>query len=1338
MESKKKISCILLLIFSLIVISSVSAFRYVENDDGSYYWEAADAEIWTDAVSDANIYRLNPGVAPEYPIQGMIYYDSEVDAPKYYNGSEWNLFGGVCDVNETINLISHWDLNENSGSVATDSVGDNDGTIYDATWTEGVDGSALDFDGTWDHVDVNFNNNNFDLDKYTISVWSKVNDWGNYWDGIFSIYKNAQNRIDLELGNDDTVRAYLRTNNQYQFSISSDPIVLGEWNHFVLSVDTQEKTAKFYQNGELKGTANNFNYPSGTLGNFDIGRRDSTGNNLNGLVDELRVYNGILEADDILEIYNSVENPNEEEEGGLLSNWKFDENSGSVATDSIGDNDGTIYDATWTEGVDGSALSFDGVDDYVTATKSDIIAKSGTYTFSAWVKYEGIGGGLGSQVFQNSQSSTDRNGLHIASGIARFGYYNGSSWVAKSGEIIQNEWVHLAGVNNGGSLSFYINAVAQTGDALPYAHVASDYLYIGRNSETAAAGPRYGDHFDGSIDEVLIHNRALSATEILTIYNSVENPNEEDEEEASQAVYWMTGYDTHNVYEYDESWEYTGTNYSLVDLVNANGQVYWGNFACRDITQDSDGNWYVVDNVYDDVWKFTSEWDYTDTHYDLTSQETSPEGIAFGSDGYLYAVGWNSDTVFQYSSDGVYTGTSYDISAQSNYPTGIYQDSEGYWWILDSFVDKVFKYDSSWVYTGTSYTTKFGSPIVKGTNGYGMFQDSEGYWYITDIADDAVNQYDSSWAYAGSSWAQSEDDVMTGIIGEGGQSGGSAWVELDAQTDIEWTSAEEKEFTIATPGDYGLYRITFTDGNHGSRLQMEDVGFWVEAGINIATDSDAFSSTVAPDYGGVGNLVYGHEGYAQWNIDISPLPLEITYTFDAVEEVTSYKIKVTSVGDRAPRDWTLYGQESGANSTDLPITTEFGTVYGTTDFSSESDLTSVEGLVLATQYGKIEFSVDYSINAESEDYDTYVEIGDGFINVDASGLHSSFNSTATLTIGNTTFTVDHFTGFAVSDDGEVYFGEENYNSKEEILAEGKLCNESIDVKCNIIKKGKCEASVACADWGDCINDYQTRTCIIITKDCSESKTIEEQACVAESLFEEETPEETETSEERLTENETKIIEEDEEPVEEEEETQDEQDSNETIVEEPVEPVEVCEEVCTAGEESCEEECSEEESCSESCSMDDEGVESCEETCETSESCEEVCEPGEEVCEEVCEVPEQLFDITFDLEQTTMASIKDLVVWITLQNFGKRYIPARLIYIISDDSGNEIHREFEEVRVYTDKALIKEFGDLELENGKYNFKLNVEYGGIVEEFDVDFRIDDGWLTRIKIWLRDIFK
>ncbi|MBU2565500.1 MAG: hypothetical protein KJ655_04525, partial [Candidatus Thermoplasmatota archaeon] len=61
---------------------------------------------------------------------------------------------------------------------------------------------------------------------------------------------------------------------------------------------------------------------------------------------------------------DNVLNKNAEE--GLVACWYFDENNGTTAYDSSGNNNnGTIHGATWTTGVNGSALSFDGVDDYV-------------------------------------------------------------------------------------------------------------------------------------------------------------------------------------------------------------------------------------------------------------------------------------------------------------------------------------------------------------------------------------------------------------------------------------------------------------------------------------------------------------------------------------------------------------------------------------------------------------------------------------------------------------------------------------------------------------------------------------------------------------------------------------------------------------------------------------------------------------------------------------------------------------------------------------------------------------------------------------------------------------
>jgi len=285
------------------------------------------------------------------------------------------------------------------------------------------------------------------------------------------------------------------------------------------------------------------------------------------------------------------------------------------------------------------------------------------------------------------------------------------------------------------------------------------------------------------------------------------------------------------------------------------------------------------------------------------------------------------------------------------------------------------------------------------------------------------------------------------------------------------------------------------------------------------------------------------------------------------------------------------------------------------------------------------------------------------------------------------------------------------------------------VKEKVEKKGEvqtCSESTNCGEWGDCINNYQSMICVSVDASCNKYEDTETRDCVSDFQLESSAKESHDVGETTDTITGT--------TTDSDEETT-EGTASETTTSEPQEECsEVCEEVCTDGEETCSEECTEEESCSESCSTDDEGVESCEETCETSESCEEVCEAGEEsceeVCEEVCEVPDELFDITFDLEQNSLSKSDKLVIWVTLQNFGKRYVPARMIYTVTDETGVEVYKKFEEIRVYTDESIIKQFDDMVLEEGDYVLSMSVEYAGIVEEFSDDFSIETGLINAIK--------
>jgi hypothetical protein len=71
---------------------------------------------------------------------------------------------------------------------------------------------------------------------------------------------------------------------------------------------------------------------------------------------------------------------------GLVGYWNFDEGSGSIAHDSSGNgNDGNIYSASWTTGVSGSALNYDGLDDYVDIGSVDRIRTNTPKSVFAWV-----------------------------------------------------------------------------------------------------------------------------------------------------------------------------------------------------------------------------------------------------------------------------------------------------------------------------------------------------------------------------------------------------------------------------------------------------------------------------------------------------------------------------------------------------------------------------------------------------------------------------------------------------------------------------------------------------------------------------------------------------------------------------------------------------------------------------------------------------------------------------------------------------------------------------------------------------------------------------------------
>jgi len=217
----------------------------------------------------------------------------------------------------------------------------------------------------------------------------------------------------------------------------------------------------------------------------------------------------------------------EDEVNKPIACWGFDEGSGNTAHDLVGNNDGTLVNGPiWTDGQVGGALSFDGLDDYVLGSSSPFDFADTTFTVSAWFKTTG-----GSGVIV-SEGAYLNGGWHLAIKDGAIGVMlkEGSiqacdaySANTMAGNYNDGEWHHVTAVVTtdtadalGNSAQIYVDGGPATIDE------AKNYAYAS-SSDNWAIGARATGHepyFNGLIDEVLIHNKGLSAEEVKNLYQS--------------------------------------------------------------------------------------------------------------------------------------------------------------------------------------------------------------------------------------------------------------------------------------------------------------------------------------------------------------------------------------------------------------------------------------------------------------------------------------------------------------------------------------------------------------------------------------------------------------------------------------------------------------------------------------------------------------------------------------------------------------------------------------------------------------------------------------------------
>ncbi len=481
------------------------------------------------------------------PVALGSYFDGNIDEIKVYN-----YVRTIEQVHEDMmgSPISYWKFDEGFGTTANDTMGNNNGTLTNmdvaTDWVAGKFGKALDFDGT---DDVVVTGNMTPGSSGSLSTWvylggngptpspyiQNIFDWATtptsseafrlYWYGVGT---GQDNRFNFQTAKSSTA---------YQlFSIKTYPA--GAWYHVLISWDSSGK--KLYVNGELDNS-------DATVHNFSLSTTLRIGRQYSywvptwhypfyGIIDEPKIYNYALSEDQIKAEYNSpAGNPSfngtTTRYGGTdvtsigltmpepTTYWNFDDNSGTSSQDvSTSGNTGTLtnMDANtdWIRGIYGSALDFDGSNDYVISANT--VALTSDFTISFWMNINNLYNYGEPVSLRNPIDERFLSFVTYADGHMLFNLGDGTNWgngVTTSAATFQaDRWYHIIGKRSGSTITLYIdgkyygeatNSYGPTGELLVGVRRASSILYP----------------FNGKIDEVKIYDESLSPAQIAWEYS---------------------------------------------------------------------------------------------------------------------------------------------------------------------------------------------------------------------------------------------------------------------------------------------------------------------------------------------------------------------------------------------------------------------------------------------------------------------------------------------------------------------------------------------------------------------------------------------------------------------------------------------------------------------------------------------------------------------------------------------------------------------------------------------------------------------------------------------------
>ncbi|MFA5133861.1 MAG: LamG domain-containing protein [Patescibacteria group bacterium] len=434
-------------------------------------------------------------------------------------------------------LVGHWTMdrsNSTSTAIYDTSGWQNTGkpTGFWArqapTSTLGVINEAINLDGKNGYITV-ANESNFDLVQYTLSVWVKADSLAptNSWWTIVAKGDNGPFHIQTQSTASCGAGGELGigwNNGSWQDICSGIRPEPGQWYHVAATSDGT--TVRLYVDGIEKGNdslgtphQNNYSLSIGT--NLETGARYWTGS-----IDDLRIYNRALSAQEITDLFNATKVNVVSSEGSypLLGYWTMDasDTRGTTVYDrSKKDHHGTFSNGnspTSTPGVIKQGIYFNGTNDNI-AVGTFNPSNPHNITMSLWVKSISVPSGNSYLLVKGNDATANSYGLAVSPCAG--GKLTGWMMVFRGGltgaglcAVKYGEWTFLTGVVSGNTISMYINGV-WVDDTGFTGTLATSALSVWIGSQNRGG---YYYRLKGWLDDIRFYDRALTAGEIMNLY----------------------------------------------------------------------------------------------------------------------------------------------------------------------------------------------------------------------------------------------------------------------------------------------------------------------------------------------------------------------------------------------------------------------------------------------------------------------------------------------------------------------------------------------------------------------------------------------------------------------------------------------------------------------------------------------------------------------------------------------------------------------------------------------------------------------------------------------------